>query len=313
MVEFKTHHEPQMDETAVQQTVPTTTVEEFKSGRQPQLDDLHNGREPEMVEDRERSTGQRDEGGIDRASGIELVHPRQPRVRRQHHSIAESQTGIELSTHEGRQRGHADRAVSQAERARGAGRHRVRLGEAVLPQFGELHGRKRRDREPAENLLCAHFHAAAEEIAAEAARRRLGRADARNAARLAVAERAEAQRPRRIERTPRLDAVAAEVRPLEMAAGDAVADREIGATAADGEAGQQIGTELIIEPAREPAGVVGEVGAPDACFARELEGAVKARKPRPPPRLVWRGRGHFLEGHLDRLVTPRKPSAEGAP
>jgi hypothetical protein len=50
MVEFKTHHEPQMDETAVQQTLPTTTVEEFKSGRQPQLDDLHNGREPEMVE-----------------------------------------------------------------------------------------------------------------------------------------------------------------------------------------------------------------------------------------------------------------------
>src|SRR5215472_14173183 len=102
---------------------------------------------------------------IDRASGIELVHPRQPRVRRQHHSIAESETGIELSTHEGPQRGHADRAVGQAERARGAGRHRVRLGEAVLPQFGELHGRKRRDREAAEHLLCAHFHAAAEEIA----------------------------------------------------------------------------------------------------------------------------------------------------
>ena len=37
-----------------------------------------------------------------------------------------------------------------------------------------------------------------------------------------------------------------------MAAGDAIADREIRATAADGEAGQQIGTELIIEPAREP-------------------------------------------------------------
>src|SRR5262249_59424821 len=30
--------------------------------------------------DPERVTGQRDEGGIDRASGIELVHPRQPRV-----------------------------------------------------------------------------------------------------------------------------------------------------------------------------------------------------------------------------------------
>src|SRR5262245_29681682 len=50
VVEFKTHHEPQMDETAVQRTLPTITVEEFKSGRQPQLDDLHNGREPEMVE-----------------------------------------------------------------------------------------------------------------------------------------------------------------------------------------------------------------------------------------------------------------------
>jgi hypothetical protein len=63
MVEFKTHHEPQMDETAVQQTLPTTTVEEFKSGRanrssmtftmaeqEPHLGDLHEGREPEMVE-----------------------------------------------------------------------------------------------------------------------------------------------------------------------------------------------------------------------------------------------------------------------
>src|SRR5215831_9179905 len=186
--------------------------------------------------DRERGTGQCDEGGIDRASGIELVHPRQPRVRRQHHSIAKDETGIELSTHEGRQRGHADRTVGQAERARGAGRDRVRLGEAGLPQLGELHGRKRRDREAAEHLLCAYFHAAAEEIAAEAARRRLGRANAGNAARLAVAERAETQRARYVERTPRLDAVAAHVRPLKMAAGDAVADREIRAAAADREA-----------------------------------------------------------------------------
>src|SRR5215831_1922444 len=115
--------------------------------------------------DRERGTGQRDEGGIDRASGIELVHPRQPRVRRQHHSIGKSEPGIELSAQEGRQRGYADRAVGQAERARGAGRHRVRLGEAVLPKLSELHGRKRRDREAAEHLFCAHFHAAAEEIA----------------------------------------------------------------------------------------------------------------------------------------------------
>ena len=50
MVDLKAYHEPQMDETAVQQTLPTTTVEEFKSGRQPQLDDLHNGREPDVVE-----------------------------------------------------------------------------------------------------------------------------------------------------------------------------------------------------------------------------------------------------------------------
>jgi hypothetical protein len=50
MVDLKAHHEPQMDETAVQQTLPTTTVDEFKSGRQPQLDDLHNGRAPKMVE-----------------------------------------------------------------------------------------------------------------------------------------------------------------------------------------------------------------------------------------------------------------------
>src|SRR5262249_58441902 len=112
---------------------------------------------------------------------------------------------------------------------------------------------------------------------------------AANAALPAVGDGAELCPPRRIERAPRLAPVAAEVRPLEMAAGDAVADRQIRVTAADGEAGQQIGTELIIEPAREPAGVVGEVGAPDACFDRELEGGVKAGKPRPPARLVWRG------------------------
>src|SRR5262249_10728489 len=148
--------------------------------------------------DREPGTGQRDEGSIDRASGIELVHPRQPRVRRQHHSIGKSEPGIELSAQEGRQRGYADRAVGQAERARGAGRHRVPRGEAVLPKLSDLPGRNRRAREAAEPLFCAPFHAAAEEIAAEAARRRLGRADAGNAARLAVAERAETQRPRRI-------------------------------------------------------------------------------------------------------------------
>jgi hypothetical protein len=50
MVDLKAYDEPQMDETAVQQTLPTTTVEGLKSGRQAQLDDLHNGRESEMVE-----------------------------------------------------------------------------------------------------------------------------------------------------------------------------------------------------------------------------------------------------------------------
>ncbi len=50
MVDLKAYDEPQIDETAVQQTLPTTTVEEFKSGHEPHLDDLHNGREPETVE-----------------------------------------------------------------------------------------------------------------------------------------------------------------------------------------------------------------------------------------------------------------------
>jgi hypothetical protein len=156
-----------------------------------------------------------------------------------------------------------------------------------LPKLRDLHGRKRRDREATEYLLRAHFHAPAQEIAAEAARRRLGRADADDAARRIVAERAEAQRPRRIEPTPRLDAVAAEVRGIEMAAGDAVADREIRAAAADGEAGQQIGRELIIEPAREAPGVAGEVGAADVCFPIKLRAAVKAGEPGAPARLVW--------------------------
>lgn len=151
--------------------------------------------------------------------------------------------------------------MTLVERVCGADGHRVRFGEAVLPKLRNLHGRKRRDREPAEYLLGAHLKPPAQEIAAEATRRRLGRADADDAAHRIVAERAEAQRPCRIERPPRLDSVAAEVRPLEMAAGDAVADGEIRAAAADGEAGQEIGRELIIEPAREAPGVVGEVGA----------------------------------------------------
>src|SRR5262249_60417869 len=60
--------------------------------------------------DRERGAWQRDEGCIDRAIGIELVHPRQPRVGRQHHSIAESEMRIELRAQECVQRCHALRA-----------------------------------------------------------------------------------------------------------------------------------------------------------------------------------------------------------
>src|ERR1700738_2467968 len=115
--------------------------------------------------------------------------------------------------------------------------------------------------------------------------RRLGRPDANNAARLAVAERAESERTRRIERAPGLDAVAAQVRPFEMAAGDAVADREIRAAAAHGETDEDIRRELIIEPAREPTGIVGKGGAADPCFAAELCAAVKAGEPCPPARL----------------------------
>lgn len=158
------------------------------------------------------------------------------------------------------------RAEGEPERVRGARRDRARFGEPVLPKLGELHGRKRSNREAAKDLLDARFHAPAQEIAAEAASRGLGRADADDVARRVVAVRAEAQRPRRIERTPGLDRVAAEVRPLEMAAGDAIADCEVRAAAADGEAGQEIGGELIIEPARQAAGVVGEIGAADTRF-----------------------------------------------
>src|SRR5712671_5234549 len=167
---------------------------------------------------------------------MELVHPRQPGVWRQHPAVGKSDTGIELSAQECRQRGYVDRTKSQPERVGCARRNRVRFGETVLPKLGELHGRKRSNRELAEHLSGPHFHAPAQEIAAESPARRLRRADADDAARLTVAVRAEAQRPRRIERTPRLDCVAAEVRPLKMAAGDAIADRKVRAAAADGEA-----------------------------------------------------------------------------
>jgi len=87
-----------------------------------------------------------------------------------------------------------------------------------------------------------------------------------------------------------------------MAAGDAIADREIRAAAADGEAGQQIGGELIIEPAREAASIMREIGAADSGFAGELRTAVKAGKPCPPTRLVRRGRSKLLE---DRVLAVR--------
>src|SRR5258708_2405889 len=173
--------------------------------------------------DRERRTRQRDEGSVDRAIGMEFMHPRQPCVWRQHHSIGKSEPSIELSAQESRQGGYVARAEGQTERACGAGRHRIRFAEAVLPELGKLHGGKRCDGKPAPSLLGAHFHAPAEKIAAEVSRRRLGWPDAHDAARLAVAERAEGERARRIERAPGLDPVAAEVRPFEMPAGDAIA------------------------------------------------------------------------------------------
>src|SRR5262245_52271352 len=176
------------------------------------------------------------------------------------------------------------------------------MRKAVLPELGDLHGRKRGDREGAEHLLGAHFHAAAQEIAAEAPGRGLGRADADDAARGVVAVGAEAQRPGRIERAPRLDRIAAEMRALEMAAGDAVADREVRAAAADGEAGQEIGCELIIEPARQTPGIVGEVGAADARLPTELRAAVETGEPRAPARLIDRRLlGDRLEGRCSAL------------
>jgi hypothetical protein len=87
-----------------------------------------------------------------------------------------------------------------------------------------------------------------------------------------------------------------------VAAGDAIADREVRAAAADGKAGQQVGGELIIEPARETAGVMREIGAADSGFAGELRTAVKAGKPCPPTRLVRRGRGKLLEGRVVRRL-----------
>src|SRR5262249_6537034 len=110
------------------------------------------------------------------------------------------------------------------------------------------------------------------------------------------------QRPRCVERSPGLDAVAAEMHPFEMSAGDAIAHREVRAAAADGEAGQEIGGELIVEPAGEASSVARQGGAADAGFAIELRSAVEAGEPRPPARLGGRGRGYLLEGGMVRRL-----------
>jgi hypothetical protein len=157
-----------------------------------------------------------------------------------------------------------------------------------LPKLGELHGGKGSDREPAIDLFGAHFHTPAEKVAAEIARRRLGWPDADDAARFAVAEGAEIQRPGCVERAPGLDPIAAEMRPFEIAAGDAIADREIRAAAADGEAGQEIGGELIIEPARKASVVEREARTSCIGLPVEFRAAIEAGQPGAPARLVDR-------------------------
>src|SRR5262249_43768495 len=123
--------------------------------------------------------------------------------------------------------------------------------------------------------------------------------DADDAARLAVAEGGKAERARCIELAPRLHRIAAEVRPLEVATGDAVADREIRAAAADGEAGQEIGGKLIVEAAGETASIMREAGAADTGFAVEFPRAVETGEPGAPARLGRCGWRHLLE---DRMV-----------
>src|SRR5262249_4480806 len=144
------------------------------------------------------------------------------------------------------------------------------------------------------------LQAPAQEIAAEAAIRRLCRADADDAARLAVAERAEAERARRIEVAPRLHRIAAEMRPLEVAAGDAIAHGKIRAAAADGESRHECGSKLIVEAAGETAGIMREASAADAGFAVELPRAVETGEPGAPARLGWCRRPHLLEGRMVR-------------
>src|SRR5262249_16770847 len=129
--------------------------------------------------------------GINRAVGLELVDPGQSRVGRKRQPVPNRETGVELRPQERRQRRDAPRAISEAELVYGAGRQRVRLGKSVLPELRELHSGKRRNCEPTQCLLRSNLHAPAHEIAAEAAGRSLGRADAYNAARLIVAAEAE--------------------------------------------------------------------------------------------------------------------------
>src|SRR5262249_58257059 len=109
-------------------------------------------------------------------------------------------------------------------------------------------------------------------------------------------ERAEGQGGREVERAPRLHAIAAEVRGFEMATGDALAHREIRAAAAQAEANQRVGRELIVDAAGETAGVVVQTGKSDV--AVELPIAVEAGDPCAPTRLIDRRRLERLEGGI---------------
>src|SRR5262249_56167840 len=104
--------------------------------------------------------------------------------------------------------------------------------------------RNRRAGDPIDRLLPPRLQAPAQEIAAEAPVRRLGRPNADDAAGLGVAEGGKAERTRCVEFAPRLHRIAAEVRPLEVATGDAILDREIRTAAADGEPRQEIARKL---------------------------------------------------------------------
>src|SRR5262249_53567377 len=156
------------------------------------------------------------------------------------------------------------------------------------PELGDLGRREGRDGKLGEGLPRADFDSAAEQIAVEAAGGDLDWAGACDGARGVVAEGAEADGTREIERAPCLHAIGAEMRGLEMAAGDALAHREIRAAAAHAEAKQQIGGQLIVDATGETAGVVVEAGK--SGVAIELPAAVKAGGPGAPARLIDRRR-----------------------